>query len=350
MKTTLTKKLESYKNDPARNPDSLKAAASIQEKMEQLRKCLAELYGNSPEYNSTNKIPDSHICFLDEIFKANEALLNSLLTALNEREYTNEGITVEIPVISFFSASNEIPNFSNPEEKILKALYDRFDFKIRTEYVKEKSNRLKILEKKQSYTSVVAPSVSITLEELAQMQNQILTVEIPATINELMDNILCGLRQKEIHVSDRTYFNFGPIVQAEAWLRGADKVSYEDMKALTNYLWNKPEEKTIVENVIRELIENPLGDKIDAILADAYSCRDAFNVATDKNRALIQLKQGLISLHKKAIILKNGLSDEDIARSTVDGLIDSLEAINRDAFNQTSYTYICLDQLVDLAS
>ena len=58
--------------------------------------------------------------------QAADGLLNSLLTALNEHRYTNEGVTVDIPVISFFSASNELPNFRNKEEQILAPLYDRF--------------------------------------------------------------------------------------------------------------------------------------------------------------------------------------------------------------------------------
>ena len=75
-------------------------------------------------------------------------MLNSLLKALNERVYTNEGRTVNIPVISFFSASNELPDFKNPEERILKALYDRFDLKVKTEYVKEKANRMAMLRRR----------------------------------------------------------------------------------------------------------------------------------------------------------------------------------------------------------
>ena len=124
--------------------------------MEEYRKNLAELKGNRPEILTEGKIPDSHICFLDEVFKANDGVLNSLLKALNERVYTNEGITTEIPVISFFSASNEIPNFNNPEEKSLKALYDRFDFKVCTKYVEDKANRMRILKNKQSGNSKYA--------------------------------------------------------------------------------------------------------------------------------------------------------------------------------------------------
>lgn len=87
------------------------AASELQQRMETYRKCLAELHSGIPEMLTENKIPESHICFLDEIFKSNDGVLNSLLKALNERVYTNEGVSVKIPVISFISASNEIPNF-----------------------------------------------------------------------------------------------------------------------------------------------------------------------------------------------------------------------------------------------
>ena len=84
-------------------------AGELPEQMERHRKALAELYGSEPQVNTTGKIPESEICFIDEIFKCNDGVLNSLLTALNERKYTNEGRTYPIPTISFFAASNEIP-------------------------------------------------------------------------------------------------------------------------------------------------------------------------------------------------------------------------------------------------
>ena len=70
---------------------------------------------------TANKIPDNHINFWDEIFKAGDEVLNNLLKALNEHIYNN-GIKVKSPVISFFSASNEIPNLNNLEEKPLRAV------------------------------------------------------------------------------------------------------------------------------------------------------------------------------------------------------------------------------------
>lgn len=314
----------------------------LRQNIEDYRKALAELYGGIPEIITDKKIPDSHICFLDEIFKSNEGILNSLLKALNERKYTNEGVVTDIPVISFFSASNEIPNFNNPEEKILKALYDRFDFKVKTEYVKEKSNRLKTLKNKQNTASSPACFNTITLDELFAMQQEVRSVSIPDSINELMDTILCELRKKEIAVSDRTYFNFGIIVQAEAWLKGNDKVTPADMSVLVNYLWSKPEERAVIHDVIARLSENPLKDQIDRILADAYACRDMFNSEQDKNKALISLKSGLIQTYDKALALNNGISDDDAALSSIDGLIATLDGLSRDAYSQTRFTYIPL--------
>lgn len=316
----------------------------LTEKMELRQKALSVNYGGKPEFITEGKIPDSHIVFLDELFKSNEGILNSLLKALNERVYTNEGKTVKIPVISFFSASNEIPNFNNPEEKILKALYDRFDLKIQTEYVKEKANRLATLKQKQQSSS--NPNITtITLDELKAMQEEVIKVEIPDVVNERMDAVLLELRKKDIAVSDRTFFNFGKIVQAEAYLGGKTKVEPKDMMILKNYLWNKPEEISIIVETLTRLCENPVGDRINELTAKAFTLRDAFNTASDKKRALISFKSELLGVYDEANKIKEGLSADDAAISSVDSFISTLEDISRDAHAQTTFTYVTLPEL-----
>lgn len=326
------------------NGNLLAAASELQKKMESYRKCLAELHGGVPEMLTENKIPESHICFLDEIFKANDGVLNSLLKALNERIYTNEGVSVRIPVISFFSASNEIPNFNNPEEKSLRALYDRFDFKVNTKYVEDKANRMKVLNQKQK-KALPPMRAMISLEELFAMQEEVKAVKIPDSINELADNILCELRRKDIPVSDRIYFNFSPVAQSEAWLNGRETVIPADMMALVNYLWDKPEQAETVSETIRRLTENPLGDKIDAILAAAYQSQQIFEDAQDKNHALLTLRNELLSVYEQSVSLKDGLSENDAAAASVDGLIATLENISKEAHTKTSFTYVPLEEL-----
>src|SRR5688572_32275462 len=51
-------------------------------------------------------LPEAEIIFLDEVFKSNSAILNSLLTVLNERKFNNGSRVVDVPVISVFGATN----------------------------------------------------------------------------------------------------------------------------------------------------------------------------------------------------------------------------------------------------
>mgnify|MGYP000709530073 FL=1 len=214
-------------------------------------------------------------------------------------------------------------------KKSLRALYDRFDFKVCTKYVEDKANRMRVLHQKQQNMLPPAQAV-ISLEELYAMQAEIRLVKVPDGINELADNILCELRRKDIPVSDRTYFNYSAVVQAEAWLCGRDTVIPADMAALVNYLWDKPEQSEIIRETIRRLTENPLGDQIDAILAEAYQVQQAFENAADKNHALLSLRSQLLPLYEQSVSLKDGLAENDAAAASVDGLISTLETISKE--------------------
>ncbi|MFR2562972.1 MAG: hypothetical protein ACLS8R_10055 [Anaeromassilibacillus sp.] len=66
------------------------------------------------------------------------------------------------------------------------------------------------------------------------------------------------LRRKDIPVSDRTYFNYSAVVQAEAWLCGRDTVIPADMAALVNYLWTNRKSE-IIRETIRRLTETLSG-------------------------------------------------------------------------------------------
>ena len=66
-------------------------------------------------------MPTAGIAFLDEVFKANSAILNALLTLLNEREFDNGAGRSRTPLISVIGASNEVP-----VDESLHAFHDRF--------------------------------------------------------------------------------------------------------------------------------------------------------------------------------------------------------------------------------
>ena len=322
------------------------------DKLETYRKAVALLHRSEPVVQTAGKIPEADIVLLDEIFKCNDGVLNSLLTALNERKYTNEGRTYPIPTISFFAASNEIPNFSDPQEKILEALYDRLELKVVTANIEDRDTRLAVLKNKQNgaFGQITA---TITLEELVEMQREVAAIPVPDTANELADDILCELR-KGMTVSDRKYLGYYPIAQAKAWLSGHDKVESTDLLALKNYLWRLPTDREKVENVLNRLCINPMQEKVNGIREMALDSQEEFTqVCGDGSRAdlsrkaFIKLRGELIRLYQKQCEL-HAAAQSDSETALVDSLLADLEGISRKAHEQTGFTYTPLAEIAAL--
>ena len=331
-------------------PETFARIKKATEKLEIYRSAVAALYSGEPSVQTAGKIPEADICFLDEIFKCNDGVLNSLLTALNERKYTNEGRTYPIPTVSFFAASNEIPNFSDPQEKILEALYDRLELKVVTQNIEDRDKRLAVLRDKQAGRSGQI-TASITLDELTAMQKEVAGIPVPDAINELADDILCQLRKDEIPVSDRKYLNYYPIAQAKAWLSGHAQVESQDLLALKNYLWQKPGDRAVVESELNRMCVNPMQDKVNSVLGMAAEAQEEFEAArADQSKAnagskaLIKLRGELLRLYEAQQKLAAEVQS-DSEKTLTDGLLTDLEKISRQAHETIGFTYATLEEL-----
>src|SRR5215472_14007393 len=106
---------------------------------------------------TTHKLPEAHIAFLDEIFKASSSILNTILTLMNERRFHNGREVVEVPLLTLFAASNELP-----EDDELLALNDRFLLRFVVDYLAEDFRFLKLLQARPS-----TDRTTLSLEELA---------------------------------------------------------------------------------------------------------------------------------------------------------------------------------------
>ena len=319
-------------------------AGELPEQMERHRKALAELYGSEPQVNTTGKIPESEICFIDEIFKCNDGVLNSLLTALNERKYTNISHSHDLLLRSVQR---------DPQEKILEALYDRLELKIVTENIFDRNKRMTILRDKQSKRNGQI-AASITLEQLLDMQKEVQLVPIPDAVNDLADDILCELRRNGISISDRKYLNYYPIAQAKAWLSGHAAVQAVDLLALKNYLWRKPADRTMVEATLTRMCVNPMQDKVNNIRGMAAEAHGDFETASKDTskpdaakKALIKLRGELVRLYGMQQELANSSQSDSETVLTAE-LLDDLEKINRSAHEALQYTPIPLSQLAAL--
>lgn len=85
-------------------------------------------------------LPEAHVCFLDEFGKANEPVLNILLSIMNERVFHNGGKPVPVKLRIMIAASNEWP-----DEDGLQALLDRLLFRHQVNRIKDPGNRVRML-------------------------------------------------------------------------------------------------------------------------------------------------------------------------------------------------------------
>src|ERR1700693_3468050 len=119
-----------------------------------------------------HKLPEAHIAFLDEIFKANSSILNALLTLINERLFHNGRERVIVPLITMFGASNELP-----DEEELTALFDRFMLRFMVDYIGEDFRFLKMLEGVEAGARTV-----VTFAELGELRASAASVILPGSI------------------------------------------------------------------------------------------------------------------------------------------------------------------------
>jgi MoxR-like ATPase len=218
----------------------------------------------------TGKLPEAHIAFLDEVFKASSSILNTLLTIMNERIFYNGTEKIEIPLISLFGASNELPS----EEDELEALYDRFLLRYVVDYIKEDFRFLKMLN---TATGKSEDGV-ITAGELRSCKAEAEEVKMPSNILKLISRIRKELRKKGITPSDRRYKQSVSLLKARTYLEGRSEVSEDDLRFLENVLWRDPGEKTEIQSVIHQAL-NGWRDRLRELLIqakelDAYSKRE----------------------------------------------------------------------------
>ncbi|CAM4449458.1 AAA family ATPase [Paenibacillus tarimensis] len=207
------------------------------------------------------KMPAAELVFLDEIFKANSALLNSFLTAINERLFYNNGKALRIPLMTMIGASNEYPM----EGEGLEALYDRFQLRVELGYIKSDRGFMTMLTGGLDHTPT--PKPALTLKELSKMQQEVAKLPIHDTVLSSITSIRQELYQQGIVISDRRYMQSVRLLQAHAFLQGFKQVTCDNLSVLIHSLWDKPEERDKISDVIRRYQNDTANKRIDHIRA-----------------------------------------------------------------------------------
>jgi MoxR-like ATPase len=193
---------------------------------------------------TTSKLPSAHIAFLDEIFKANSAILNSLLAVLNERVYHNGRQAEPVPLLTLFAASNELP-----EEGELLALYDRFLLRFRLDYIADDVSFLKLLK----LPGEAPRQHTLRLEELRALQALLPAIEVSDAVLRDVAALRTSLNEMSIEASDRRYKKALDVLRAYALLEGKRTVLGADLVHLEHVLWSDPAEQIEIQKKILEV-------------------------------------------------------------------------------------------------
>jgi len=212
---------------------------------------------------TAHKLPEAHIAFLDEIFKANSSILNALLTIINERIFHNGRERVVVPLVTLFGASNELP-----DEEELTALYDRFMFRFITDYISEDFRFLKMLEGGGD-----GVRTTLTFEDLEELSATAAAIRVPGSILSEIAELRHALAREQIIVSDRRWKHSLDVLRARAALAGRSAVVEDDLMFLEHVLWKDPEERPKVREVLRRLVRG-FEEEARELLIQSQELRD----------------------------------------------------------------------------
>ncbi len=214
-------------------------------------------------------LPEAHFSFLDEIWKANSSILNSLLAIINERLFYNDGEIVHCPLKTLMGASAEVP-----QEEALSALYDRFLLRYRVEYIAEDAHLLDMMADNRPPTL----TARITLDEIEAACKAVDSVEFDRNLLEAVARIRRRLEGEGVTLSDRRYKESLSVVRAKAWIQGRTYATEDDLAILANVLWDDPASEAMVRGIVLD-VANPQDKRAREIM-------DALQVALANLRGL----------------------------------------------------------------
>ena len=213
------------------------------------------------------KLPECRVAFLDEIFKSNSAILNLMLTILNERKFYQDGEPVPVKLQVLFAATNDIP-----EQSELDAMSDRFILKVETKPVKD-THFAELIDAGMRNEAFKAtgqkPWVrnTVTLEDYQKAkrwldlvfakEGEVLgrrdTLFPPRAFAELRRVVRALETEDKILVSDRKLVKLYKLIRTRAFLFHGGAVDTPDLK-LCAYIGNRRHEVPAVHAKVSTLL------------------------------------------------------------------------------------------------
>jgi len=269
------------------------------------------------------KLPEAELAFLDEIFNANSAVLNALLSILQERVLYDGYTEIHVPLWSMIGASNRVP-----EEPELEALYDRLLFR---HYVKPVREELwgELLEAswtiEQGGIEKVEPVMS--MDDLREYNKLLYTIDLSPLKSQLI-RLFMILKERRIHLTDRRKGKSLKAIAAHALLNGRLKAVEDDLMVLKYIAPGDLDDFEKIETILLEEVKTKerILREIREIEANVKTIERLVEQAGEFDPRLIEYSKSLRIARSRVENLVRNVEDDEVKREA-GNLVDTIERI-----------------------
>jgi MoxR-like ATPases len=275
-----------------------------------------------------DRLPESELAFLDEIFNSNSAILNALLSLLNERVLYDGYNVIKVPLRTLISASNRVP-----DEPELEALYDRL---LLRHYAKpvgedmwkdlmESSWEIEFTER----WKVREPIMSV--QDLDRIYSMLPEVDLSQIKGKLL-KLYAMLEEKGVHLTDRRKGKVLKIVSAHALLNARTKATEEDLIVLRDIAPKEIDDFEKVSALLSEELKTPIKymRELNEIYNNIREAGKYVEAASESDPRLIDLIRSLRATKDRVISLGKESGDEKVEEfsrevgSEIDKLVEKV--------------------------
>ena len=283
-----------------------------------------------------NMLPEADIAFLDEIWKASPAILNTLLTIINERKFHNGSKVQDVPLKALLAASNELP----AKNRGLEALYDRFILRLPIGFIQNEDSFFDMVEGSSSEfeLSDEIKKLQISNKDLESWKTQIDTVQLSeearAVISAIRKELTAQnetLSEEEkaagesFAIGDRRWKKIVRILKTSAFLNDRTEVDLMDCQLIEYCIWNTEKQQKKAREIVEKCIQQ-----------NGLDCNTAIDDIKDGIKELEKIVTERFYTHQESKPVKYKMQDGYMAYKIV-------EPYMIDSYNDITPHYLCAE-------
>lgn len=238
-------------------------------------------------------LPEADIAFLDEIWKANSTILDSLLTIVNERKFHNGNEVKKVPLKTLFAASNELP----AKGQGLEALYDRLILRLVVSFINDENNFFEMVNAPSSSEFELSDEekkLQISNAELKEWKGKIDAISLSDAAKSVISAIRKELAARNeamseedkqkgeiFEVGDRRWKKIVHILKTSAFLNDRTEIDLMDCQLIEYCIWNTEKQQKIAREIVEKCIQQN-GLDCDTAIHDIKGEIFSFNQKIDE--------------------------------------------------------------------